>query len=190
MLLPHLVLGVNDIRKEFPWMQSIAGGLFPHVAPHVRDNRWLGQVLNTLWTRHFADTPRANRVRVEFGSAWKTRLGLITLSDDQATSYIQVNSLFQMAEVPDYVVQVTVAHEMVHYAHGFGSPLPRRYKHPHRGGIVKRELLARGMRAEYEQYDDWIYNRWYEFYEGHVDGQRSVSEVLSAKAVASRLPPD
>jgi hypothetical protein len=112
------------------------------------------------------------------------------MSDDQATSYIQVNSLFQMHDVPDYVVRVTVAHEMVHYAHGFGSPLPRRYKHPHRGGIVKRELLARGMGVEYEQYDEWVYNRWYDFYENHVDSQRSVEEVLSAKAVASRLPPD
>jgi hypothetical protein len=112
------------------------------------------------------------------------------MSDDQATSYIQINSLFQMSEVPEFVVKVTVAHEMVHYAHGFGSPLPRRHKHPHRGGIVKRELLARGMKVEYDEYDEWIYNRWYDFYELHVDGQRSVEEVLSEKAVASRLPPD
>src|SRR5215470_8825893 len=106
MPLPRLVLGVNDIRKEFRWMQPIAGGLFPHAAPHVRDNRWLGQVLDTLWTRHFADTPRANRVRVDFGSAWKTRLGLITMTDDQATSYIHINSLFRIPEVPTYVVNV------------------------------------------------------------------------------------
>jgi hypothetical protein len=181
---------LNDIRKEFSWMQSIAGGLIPHAAPHVRDDRWLRHVLEWVWDRYFGDTPRVNRVRVDYGAAWKTRLGLITMSEDQATSYIQVNSLLRMREVPDYVTHVTLAHEMVHYADGFGSPLPRRYRHPHRGGVVKRELLRRGLAAEYARYEEWVYEYWYDFHAEQTLGLRSVSELLEANAVASRLPPD
>ena len=116
-------------------------------------------------------------MRVNYGATWKTRLGLITLSDDRATSYIQVNSLVRMREVPDYITNITIAHELVHYAHGFGSPLPRRYKHPHRGGVVKRELLRRGLAAEYARYDEWVYERWYDFYAEHAAGQRGVGEL-------------
>jgi hypothetical protein len=171
-------------------MQSIAGGLFPHAAPYIRDDRWLRHSLEWVWNRFFGDTPRVNRVGVNYGAAWKTRLGLITLSEDQSTSYIQVNSLLRIREVPDYITHITIAHELVHYAHGFGSPLPRRYKHPHRGGVVKRELLRRGLAAEYARYDEWVYERWYDFYAEHAAGQRSMGELLGASAVASRLPAD
>ncbi|MBX6771472.1 MAG: hypothetical protein IRY83_07085 [Chloroflexi bacterium] len=130
----------------------------------VRDSDWLCRTLYDLWDRYFSDTPRVNIVRIGFGRAWKNRLGSICLSDDQSTSYISINSLLRYPEVPDYVPLVTVAHEMVHYAHGFGSPLPRRYRHPHRGGIVRREIVRRGMAREYEQYDAWICAHWYDFY--------------------------
>jgi hypothetical protein len=181
---------VRDIRKEFSRMQSIAGGRIPHAAPLTRDDRWLNHILETIWNHYFADVPRVNHVRVDYGAAWKTRLGLITMSEDEATSYIQINSLLRHWDVPDNVTQITVAHEMVHYAHGFGSPLPRRYKHPHRGGIVKRELHRRGLAAEYARYDEWVYERWYDFHAANTVGQRGVSESLEARAVASRLPPD
>lgn len=129
-----------------------------------RDERWLADLLDQIWEQYFTDTPRANRVRVSYGGAWKSRLGLITMSEDEKTSYIQVNALLKHPEIPENITFVTVAHEMVHYAHGFGSPLPRRYKHPHRGGVVKRELFRRGMAREYDLYDQWVYDHWYEFY--------------------------
>jgi hypothetical protein len=112
------------------------------------------------------------------------------MSEDEATSFIHINSLLRLREVPDVITFITVAHEMVHYAHGFGSPLPRRYKHPHRGGVVKRELLRRGLAAEYARYDEWVYARWYDFHAANTVGQRGVSESLEARAVASRLPSD
>ncbi len=171
-------------------MQSIAGGLIPHAAPHVKDQRWLDHLLDSIWAKFFSDTPRVNVVRLSYGGAWKSRLGLITLSADQVTTYIQINSLLRLSEVPDCVTRVTVAHEMVHYAHGFGSPLPQRYKHPHRGGIIKRELFARGMAAEYAEYDDWVYNCWYDFHASHVAANQGVVEVFGTSLVASSLPPD
>jgi hypothetical protein len=112
------------------------------------------------------------------------------MSHDQTTSFIQINALLRLRDVPDCVSRITVAHEMVHYAHGFGSPLPRRYKHPHRGGIVKRELLARGMASEYAQYDDWVYNRWFDFYAARAGALDGFIDVFAVDAVASRLPPD
>jgi hypothetical protein len=153
-------------------MQSATAVALPLWSRTQRDELWLSDTLERIWQSHFADTPRLNDVSVGFGAAWKTRLGLITMSEDEETTYIQVNALLRRMEVPEFVTSVTVAHEMVHYAHGFGSPLPRRYKHPHRGGIVKRELIRRGMVDEYERYDDWVYRYWYEFYEEQMSRSR------------------
>lgn len=149
----------------------------PQSAPPVRDGRWLQDTLRDIWDRYFRDTPRVNAVRISYGAAWKTRLGSITLSADHRTSYIQINALLGMPEVPDCVTTVTIAHELVHYAHGFGSPLPQRYKHPHRGGIIKRELIRRGMALDYERYDEWVYNHWYDFYD-----ERANQEVRPTSA--------
>lgn len=150
-------------------MYATREAIVPEPDQPVRDRWWLRGLLQDVWDQYFSDTPRVNLVRISYGAPWKTRLGSITLSDDHRTSYIFVNGLLRLAEVPEYVTTVTIAHEMVHYAHGFGSPLPRRYKHPHRGGIVKRELLRRGMGVEYARYDEWVYDHWYDFYDGYVN---------------------
>ena len=146
-------------------MLSIAAVARPPIARLLRDDRWLARTLDFVWDQFFIDTPRVNQVQVSFGSVWKSRLGLITMTEDTATTYIQINGLLRLPDSPEFVTTVTVAHEMVHYAHGFGSPLPRRHKHPHRGGIVKRELLRRGMDREYQQYDQWVYGHWFDYYD-------------------------
>lgn len=146
-------------------MQAVLAVAHSYTSLIERDDDWLRERLNNLWGRHFFDTPRANTIRISFGSFWKSRLGLITMSLDELTTYIVLNGLLRNVEVPEVVIDVTVAHELVHYAHGFGSPLEQRYKHPHRGGIVKRELVRRGLADDYERYDDWVYSRWYDFYD-------------------------
>jgi hypothetical protein len=171
-------------------MHSIAGVTLPPAALPIRDDWWLAQMLDRIWTQHFADTPRINVVSVTFGGVWKTRLGLITMTEDQTATFIEINRLLRLIEVPDVVAKITVAHELVHYAHGFGSPLPRRYKHPHRGGIVKRELLRRGMAADYDKYDAWVYDRWYDLYGQRVAGEPGVPEPMEPGQVALRLPPE
>ena len=77
-----------------------------------RDERWLADLLDQIWEQYFTDTPRANRVRVSYGGAWKSRLGLITMSEDEKTSYIQVNALLKHPEIPENITFVTVAHEI------------------------------------------------------------------------------
>lgn len=133
-------------------------------AHRLRDDRWLQDELEYLWATFFADTPRVNTVRIEFAGPWKIRLGVISLSRDSTTTFIGINSLLRYPEVPYYIASITVAHELVHYAHGFGSPLPRRYPYPHRGGIVERELRQRGLEAELLLYKEWIDEHWFPFY--------------------------
>lgn len=129
-----------------------------------RDDRWLSDQLRHVWERHFSDTPRANQVHISFARCWKNRLGLITLGEDSGTTYIRLNLLLCHPLVPDFVNLITIAHELVHYAHGFGSPLPRKYRHPHRGGVVPRELAARGLKSEYHFYQRWIAQHWFPFH--------------------------
>jgi len=62
---------------------------------------------------------------------------------DNKISFIGINALLQHAQVPEYVLITTIAHELTHYAHGFGSPLPRCYEHPHANNVVERELERR-----------------------------------------------
>src|SRR5215475_686508 len=92
--------------------------------------RHLSSYLDMIWEQYFADIPRANEVQIGYCYPWKTRLGLIRLSLDQKTSFIGINALLQLQQVPEYVLITTIAHELTHYAHGFGSPLPRLWKHP------------------------------------------------------------
>lgn len=145
-------------------MQAIAERHTITIAPQLRDDLWLRQELDHLWRQHFVDVPRVNRVVVSFMGRWKARLGLITLSEDTNTTYIGLNALLRYPEVPSFVASITLAHEMVHYCHGFGSPLPRRYKYPHRGGIVEKELRKRGLAYEHDLYQEWVYSHWYDFY--------------------------
>lgn len=136
----------------------------PDLRALKRDNIWLGEHLAFVWDRYFPDTPCANPVDIAFAKNWKARLGLITYCSDKNTSNIRLNSLLRHPEVPECITTVTIAHEMVHYSHGFGSSLPRCYDHPHRGNVVEKELLARGLGQEYEEYLDWIDGHWDQFY--------------------------
>jgi hypothetical protein len=129
-----------------------------------RNNEWLRRELDEIWARHFHDVDRANTVEIGYGRAWKARLGLITLSASGRTTFIGINSLLRSRLVPSYVPRVTIAHELVHYTHGFGSPLPKRHPHPHRGGVVAKELVQRGLGLEHQLYHQWLQEHWYAFY--------------------------
>jgi hypothetical protein len=130
----------------------------------VRTRLWLETVLLTLWDRHFSDVPVANTVHIGYCRPSKTRLGWIALSESGRSSQIGINRLLQHPEAPDEVCVITIAHEMVHYGHGFGSPLPRRYDDPHAGGIVEHELHARGLSPALAVYQDWSLHTWHSHY--------------------------
>src|SRR2546426_10258123 len=95
------------------------------VSTPLLPGRNLTQYLDWIWQRYFTDIARVNEVLISYCYPWKSRLGLIRLSIDKTRSFIGINSLLQLSLVPECVLITTIAHELVHYTHGFGSPLPR-----------------------------------------------------------------
>lgn len=133
--------------------------------------------LSSIWQRYFSDVPSANEVEIAYCRAWKSRLGLIRMSLDSTHSFIGVNSLLQHKEVPEHVLVTTIAHELVHYAHGFGSPLPQLFEHPHANNVVDRELEQRGLGDALALCNQWIDAHWYDFFEA----QRLRKSVLRSR---------
>jgi len=109
----------------------------------TRDEVWLAERVRLLWEMHFADVPKGLSIVTHFGTRARYRFGSIVARGGKAV--ITVNQLFADPFVPTYVVDGTLAHELAHYAHGFGSGLPRLHAHAHRGGVVDRELETRGL---------------------------------------------
>ncbi len=121
--------------------------------------------LNAIWQKYFADVPCVNNVEISYCRPWKSRLGVIRLSLDNRTSFIGLNALLQHPTVPECVLIATISHELTHYAHGFGSPMPRLYEHPHANNIVKNELEKRGLGEILSHCDEWIDSQWFTFYD-------------------------
>jgi hypothetical protein len=121
--------------------------------------------LDNIWQRYFSDVPRVNKVEIAYCRPWKTRLGLIRQTLDQTTSFIGLNLLLQSPQIPEYVLITTIAHELTHYTHGFGSPLPQLYKHPHANNVVKHELERRSLGETLHMCNEWIDKQWFSFYD-------------------------
>jgi hypothetical protein len=146
--------------------------LFDTAPRIVRDNGWLAAQLDHIWTTWFADVERVTPVSIRYVRPWKRRLAVIYLTDDERHSFIGVNRLLRDHRVPYTVCLVTIAHELAHYAHGFGSHHPQRYKHPHRGNVVQRELTRRGLGSELRFYTEWTNDVWFEVLDDLVHTSR------------------
>lgn len=146
----------------------------------MRNIEFLENTLYDLWDDYFADVPRKNLVLINFGKYSKRQLGSIRwaherskvkqiyrkksdlheIEDDKRISIIYVTRYFADETIPDLLPKMTIAHEMVHYAHGFSSPLPKLYDHPHKGNIVNKELIKRGLGEELEWTENWLKENW------------------------------
>ena len=135
-----------------------------------------------IWENHFSDIPRKNYILIKFGRSSSRQLGSIKWAnkntriksllnlksikedalaqDDGRITVITITRKFQDPSIPDYVIDATIAHELVHYAHGFSSPLKQLHKHPHQGGLIRRELTNRGLGAIYQKSRLWIKEHW------------------------------
>lgn len=138
----------------------------------IRDNNWLSDLLADIWYKNFSDVPQVNDVKIKFGSPAKTRLGSIKWGrkpiahndgPPRKRSIITITGYFKHILIPENVVRAVIAHELVHYAHGFSSPLPQLHKHPHKGGIVDKELVARGLGKELKFEKSWMKANWINF---------------------------
>lgn len=133
-----------------------------------RDQEWLENVLADIWYRLFSDVPQDNDVVIRWGKRARRRLGSISVDRrDMNTSVIRVNRLFQDLDVPEFVVRATIFHEMTHYAHGFNSPLEQKQKHPHSGGVIRKEFAERGQEALYEEQRTWLDTNWLSILKKH-----------------------
>ncbi len=143
----------------------------------MRDNNWLEEKMYELWENNFVDVPRKNLVVIKFSKRSKRQLGCITwgspktrgisrlierakLQDEKRVSVIRITSLFKDEKIPEKVVLGTIAHEMCHYAHGFNSPLKQIYDHPHKGGVIRKEMEKRGLKDIYQFSKKWLKANW------------------------------
>lgn len=110
----------------------------------MRDDEWLKKRMNNIWNFLFSDIERKNKIIIRFKGRWKNKFGHIKLLKNKNTE-IAINGLFREIIIPESIIDLTIAHEMIHYSHGFNSPHPKLFKYPHQGGIVKRDLLKRGF---------------------------------------------
>jgi hypothetical protein len=129
----------------------------------MRDDEWLIQRMNQIWQLLFPEVDKLNNVIVRFKGKWKNKFGHIKRLKNKDTE-IAINSLFKDSRVPEYIIDLTLAHELVHYWHGFNSPHQQKYKHPHLGGIVTRELNNRGFGHILRKEKAFIKKQWWEIY--------------------------
>jgi hypothetical protein len=129
----------------------------------MRNNIWLEQKLNGIWQQYFNDVKKLNTVDIHFGKKARRRLASIRqLKKDHKHSgtEIKVTAFYQDERVPEYVIDTTIAHELCHYAHGFASPHPQFFSHPHRGDVVDKELIKRGLGDQLKAQEKWLKSDW------------------------------
>jgi len=126
----------------------------------VRNNKWLAQKLDLLWQKYFFDVAKVNKVEIIFGRIARFRFGSITSKKkkwrEKPKTLIRITGLFRDSKIPVAVVKYTVAHELVHYAHGFSSPHVKLHRYPHEGGVVNKELAKRGLGKLVLAYKKWL----------------------------------
>ncbi len=108
---------------------------------------------------------------IRFGQHARTRLGSIRQSRNSQyslgpgpqvlnPSIITITGYFTDEIVPEYVIDLVIAHELCHYAHGFCSPHPQLYKNPHEGKIIDKELYGRGFGENIKKQKAWLKTEW------------------------------
>jgi hypothetical protein len=119
--------------------------------------------------KHFADAKIDNALLIRFGRRARRVLGSIrknqerSILDKLAGKYdtqIIINGHFRDEQIPEYVVDAVIGHELCHYVHGFSSPLPQLARHPHKGGIVNYEMAKRGLGDLELKQKRWIKANW------------------------------
>ncbi|MHB8840344.1 MAG: hypothetical protein ACYC56_00920 [Candidatus Aquicultor sp.] len=133
----------------------------------MRNDQWLREKLDIIWSEYFLDVPKTDKVIIHFSKKCRNRLGSIRLVNN-TLSEIKINGFLKDSGIPEFVCEAVVAHELTHYVHGFGSSRPQLYKYPHRGGIVAREMIRRGLGEKHYAAKDWINTNWMGFYESKV----------------------
>lgn len=135
-----------------------------------------------LIQENWAQEELTNMLVIRWGKKWSSKLGHIKpLKDEKYGSLIEINSILKEPEVPDYVLDAVIMHELVHYFHGFGSNKQRKHKHPHRGGIVDKELIELGWGEIIQKQDKWVKENWLELLKKTGLRKRTPFEIFKQK---------
>jgi hypothetical protein len=154
-----------------------------------RDELWLQKLLDETWDQHFQDVPQANIVRIEFGRRAKRQLGSIRRDrKDLSVTIITMNGLFRDPAIPEFIPKATLVHELTHYAHGFNSPLEQLHKHPHAGGVIRKEYAERGLEHLYVEQQRWLKANWPQILQQHFGSDRPVPRRRSQPNTTRGIP--
>jgi hypothetical protein len=135
----------------------------------MRDQKWLENRFEYIYRKYFSDLEAPNQIEIKWGRRSRRQLGCIKKERPKKVfdhfkknfvTIIIINGLFKDEKIPLYVIDAIVAHEMSHYAHGFNSPLPQIHRHPHKGGVIKKELHARDLTALEKKQKIWVKENW------------------------------
>jgi predicted metal-dependent hydrolase len=142
----------------------------------MRDDTWLFAKMDRIWDEYFSDIAQENDVNIKFGRRARQRLGsikqetrtILDLVDRYRKTIITINGLFRDPAIPEYVVEATIAHELCHYAHGFSSPIPRKFSSPHQGGVVTKEMRERGLEEILRKQKKWLNESWTDYVTNNI----------------------
>ena len=124
-------------------------------------DRYLATKAAALIRENFPDKGIKNLLVIKWGGKWRRTLGHIKpLENKEYGSIIEINSLLKSLSIPEYVLDYVLMHELTHYFQGFGSNHERKHKHPHKGGIVEKELARHGWKEITEKSEKWIKENW------------------------------
>ncbi len=125
-------------------------------------DKYLTSKAASLIRENFPERGVTNLLVVKWGRRWRNTLGHIKpLESKDFGSVIEINSLMKSTEVPEFVIDAVLMHELVHYFQGFGSNHEQKSKHPHKGGVVDKELARLGWGELITQSDKWIKENWH-----------------------------
>jgi hypothetical protein len=128
-------------------------------------DQFLAKKTAELCREHFSGHKISNLLVCRWGKAWKTKLGHIKpLKRVNYGSLIEINAILADPRVPEFVLEATLLHELIHYFQGFGSNRPREKMHPHRGGAVTNEFKKFGWEELLQKQEKWIKENFAKIY--------------------------
>ncbi len=129
-------------------------------------NNYLAKKTAQLIRENFSEKGVTNLLIVKTGKKWKRTLGHIKPCKEENKcnvefgSIIEINPLLFDLDVPEYILDYVILHELVHYFQGFASNQERKHRHPHKGGVVEKEMERLGWKEIQKKSDKWLKENW------------------------------
>ncbi|MDD3083463.1 MAG: hypothetical protein PHP82_00380 [Candidatus ainarchaeum sp.] len=124
-------------------------------------NNYLTKKAAELIRENFSEKGITNLLVIKVGKKCKRKLGHIkAIKNCEYGSLIEINPMLFDLDVPEFVLDYVIMHELTHYFQGFGSNHEKKFKYPHKGKIVEKELTKKGWKEIQEKSDKWLKENW------------------------------